>query len=130
MEFSQYQKQLAYETMLSRGMPELFAATIADQIDGIGYATIINVIPEEYIYEVVISFQDWEKTTEGFEFWAQVAESIDEVALVATVPITVHNCFSCPLRSPAGYICMKTREDVGDHIKEGTGVHPNCPHKD
>lgn len=130
MELTQYKKQLAYETMLSRDMPELFAASIADQMDNIGAMTVMNVIPVDYIYEVLISFQDWEKTREGFEFWAEVTETIGEVALSATIPVEVKNCFSCPLRSPAGYICMRTKEDVGDHIKEGTGVHPSCPYKD
>ena len=132
MAHTQYKKQLAYETMLSQGMPDLLAASIANQFDGIGFADIIDVTKSEYIYEVLIGFQDWEKTIEGFEFWAQVTESIGEVGepSTASIPVKVHTCFPCPARSVAGYVCMRTGKDVSNHIKEGSGVHPNCPYMD
>jgi len=65
------QRQKYYEHLCELGMPEIIAASMAAQADHLGMA-----VNSQSKRESLCTFQEWEKTNEGFNFWSCLTASL------------------------------------------------------
>lgn len=64
-------RQEYYNHLCKIGFPEVIAASMAIQVDPWGMA-----INSKSKMENVYSFQEWDKTDEGFDFWSCIVDCL------------------------------------------------------
>mgnify|MGYP000650334273 CR=1 FL=1 len=68
-------RQRVYNRLIELGMPELYAAPMAEQADALGYYELMK---EKKLLNCVFYFLEWDKTKEGMEFWAELSSDMNK----------------------------------------------------